>query len=55
MASDFASEQERIAELLPISVQQLYVLTAMGKLQQAETLAAEIALDEYDLSTDLPC
>ncbi|MCJ1246049.1 Signal recognition particle core component [Trapelia coarctata] len=51
-SSDELSDGEKTAELLPISVQQLYVLSLLGKLEQAEALAAEIAVEEIpDLST----
>ena len=43
------SEQEKNAELLPISVQQLYVFSASGKADLAEALASEIVLNEYKL------
>ena len=46
IASDELSEDEKTAELLPISVQQLYVLGVLGKTEQAETLAAQIARNE---------
>ena len=46
---DELSDQEKVAELLPISVQQLYVLSKLGKTQDAETLATDIALGEYVL------
>lgn len=48
LSLDDLPEPEKSAELLPISVQQLYVLNALGKFDQAETLASEIALNEYD-------
>ncbi|MCJ1473197.1 Signal recognition particle core component [Lambiella insularis] len=51
-AADTLTDDERTAELLPIRVQQLYVLSVLGKNEQAETLASEIALQEVpDLST----
>lgn len=40
------SEEEKQAELLPITVQQIYVLTQLGKLEQAEELANSIPLTE---------
>jgi len=40
------SEAEKIAELLPISVQQLFVFCQLGKLEEAERLAAEITISE---------
>ncbi|KAA6414020.1 MAG: signal recognition particle [Lasallia pustulata] len=46
------SEQEKNAELLPIGVQQLYVLCRLGKVNEAEKLASEIAIQDIpDLST----
>ena len=44
---DELSEQEKTAELLPIGVQQLYVLCRLGKVEEAEKLASEIAIPEY--------
>lgn len=41
------SEQEKNAELLPIGVQQLYVLYRLGKVKEAEILASEISIQEY--------
>lgn len=41
------SVQEKNAELLPIGVQQLYVLCRLGKVKEAEILASEIAIQEY--------
>ena len=43
--SDF-SEEEKQAELLPIAVQQVYVLTQMGKVDEAEQLATTIPFAE---------
>ena len=40
-------EQEKTAELLPISVQQLYLLSKIGKTEEADKLAADISLQEY--------
>ncbi len=44
---DELSDQEKDAELLPIGVQQLYVLIRLGKTEEAEKIASEIALEEY--------
>ena len=41
------SEQDKTDELLPIIVQQLYVLSVLGKSEQAEVLASEISLEKY--------
>lgn len=43
--SDF-SEEEKKAEIMPITVQQVYVLTQMGKIDEAEQLAATIPFAE---------
>lgn len=46
------TENEKIAELLPIRVQQLYLLIRMGKSEEARTLTSEIsAQDLADAST----
>lgn len=45
-ALDDLTDQEKIAELLPISVQQLYVVNKLGKTEEAEKLAADIALEK---------
>lgn len=45
-ALDDLTDQEKIAELLPISVQQLYVVSKLGKTEEAEKLAADIALEK---------
>lgn len=44
-ALDDLTDQEKIAELLPISVQQLYVVSKLGKPEEAEKLASGIALE----------
>ena len=44
---DELSNEEKAAELLPIEVQQLYVLIRLGKIQEAERLASEIGLEQY--------
>ncbi|KAL9634812.1 MAG: hypothetical protein Q9164_003860, partial [Protoblastenia rupestris] len=44
MSLDELSDQEKTAEILPISVQQLYVLTKLGKVEDAEKLASEISI-----------
>jgi signal recognition particle subunit SRP72 len=43
--SDFTDE-ERKAEILPITVQQVYVLTQMGKIDEAEQLVTTIPFAE---------
>lgn len=51
-ATEELSGSEKVAELLPISVQQLYVLNRLGKREEAEKLANEITLEKIpDLST----
>ena len=40
------SEEERKAEIMPITVQQVYVLTQMGKIEEAEQLATSIPFAE---------
>ncbi len=40
------SKQEKTAELLPIGVQQLYVLSKLGKTEEAERIAEEISVQE---------
>jgi len=42
--SEDLSEQQKVEELLPISVQQLYVLLSLGKTTEAEALVNEITL-----------
>ncbi|KAH4046900.1 signal recognition particle subunit SRP72 [Parastagonospora nodorum] len=50
-ASDL-SESEKQAELMPITVQQVYVLTQLGKIDEAEALASDIPIAEIkELST----
>ena len=44
---DDLSAQEKTAELLPIGVQQLYVFIRLGKTEDAERTASEIAIEEY--------
>jgi signal recognition particle subunit SRP72 len=43
---DELSEEEKRAEVLPIMVQQAYVLTKLGKLEEAEALQAQINIAE---------
>ena len=45
-ASDELTDREKIAELLPISVQQLYVASKLGKTEEAEKLASALTLEE---------
>ena len=46
-ALDELTEQEKTAELLPISVQQLYLLSKLGKTEEADKLASDISFQEY--------
>lgn len=41
------TEGEKIAEILPITVQQLYVLNKLDKLDEAEKLASDVIIREY--------
>ena len=45
-ALDDLTDQDKNAELLPISVQQLYVVSKLGKAEEADKLASGIALEE---------
>ena len=45
-ALDDLTGPEKVAELLPISVQQLYVASKLGKTEEAERLASDIALEQ---------
>ena len=45
-ALDDLTDQEKIAELVPINVQQLYVVSKLGKVEEAETLSSGIVLEE---------
>lgn len=38
--------QEKKMELRPMKVQKLYLLSMMGKMEKAEALAADIAIEE---------
>ncbi|KAJ5093264.1 hypothetical protein N7456_009125 [Penicillium angulare] len=50
--SEELSSEDRAAELLPISVQHLYVLIKQGKTEQAESLLKEISVEDIpELST----
>ncbi|CAO1603461.1 Signal recognition particle subunit SRP72 [Xanthoria calcicola] len=51
-ASGDLSDDEKVAELLPIQVQQVYVLNRLGKLADAQDLASQIAQKDIpDAST----
>lgn len=45
-ASGDLSDEEKVAELLPIQVQQVYVLNRLGKLADAQDLASQITQKE---------
>lgn len=50
--SDDLPDQQKAEELLPISVQQLYVLLCLGKTTEAKTIAGDIKIDDAsDMST----
>ena len=46
-ALDELTEEEKTTELLPISVQQLYLLSKLGKTEDADKLASDMSLQEY--------
>jgi signal recognition particle subunit SRP72 len=46
-ALDELTDEEKRAEVLPIMVQQVYVLTKLGKLEEAEALEKMIKIAEY--------
>ena len=45
--SEELSPEDKVAELLPIAVQYLYVLIQQGKTEEAESLLNEISVEEY--------
>ena len=45
--SEELSAEEKATELLPINVQHIYVLLRIGKLEDAERVSSEIAIDRY--------
>ena len=45
-ALDDLTVQEKTAELLPIGVQQLYAASTLGKTDEADKLASDIALEK---------
>ncbi|KAH0538146.1 hypothetical protein FGG08_005254 [Glutinoglossum americanum] len=46
------SDEEKTAEILSITVQQIYVLTKLGKIQEAEKLSSEISIENIpEIST----
>jgi signal recognition particle subunit SRP72 len=48
-ALDELSDEEKRAEVLPIMIQQAYVLTKLGRLEEAEALHKMINIAEYEL------
>ena len=45
-ALDELTAKEKTAELLPITVQQIYVLSRLGKVEQAEELSKKLCVLE---------
>jgi signal recognition particle subunit SRP72 len=45
-AAEDMSDAEKKSEILPMSVQHVYVLTQLGKIEEAEKLASTIPLSE---------
>jgi signal recognition particle subunit SRP72 len=45
--SDELSAADKAAELLPIKIQQIYVLERLGKIDEAEQIASEVDPDKY--------
>lgn len=45
-ALDDLTDEEKISELVPINVQQLYVVSKLGKVEEAEMLASGIVIEE---------
>ena len=43
------SPEDKAAELLPLSVQHLYILIKLDRLDEAESVAKEISVSEYVL------
>lgn len=48
-AASEMSEEEKDAEMVPINIQQLYVLIRQGRLDEAQTLSATINAKEFVL------
>ena len=46
LSNDELTDQEKAAEVLPMRVQQLYVLTQLGRFDEAERLALQIFAQE---------
>jgi signal recognition particle subunit SRP72 len=45
-ASDELSEEDKAAEIIPMLVQQIYVLVRLGKLDEADELVASLSPSE---------
>jgi signal recognition particle subunit SRP72 len=45
--SEDLSAEEKLAELLPINVQHIYILERLGKAEEAERISSEITIDKY--------
>lgn len=45
-ALDELSDHEKAAEIIPICAQQLFVLSRLGKTDEAERIASDIALEK---------
>lgn len=52
--SEDLTPEDRAAELLPIAVQQLYVLIRQGKSEEAESILEEITVKEYVRGLAIP-
>lgn len=46
---ELTSEQKQ-EELLPISVQQVYVLNLLGEHEEAQSISTDISIDKYDIN-----
>lgn len=44
--SEDLPDEEKVAELLPITVQQLYVFERLGKVEEAKAIASELKAEE---------
>ncbi|KAL0263158.1 Signal recognition particle subunit SRP72 [Diplodia seriata] len=51
LASEDLTEEDKKAEIMPILIQQIYVLHKLRKFDEAAKLADEVSLQEYDPST----
>lgn len=46
------TEEEKVAEIMPITVQLVYVLCRLGKMEEAERLSSTIHIPEYAANTE---